>query len=166
MPFCASCGSPVQGKFCPSCGASAAGGATPPSGGPAPSAAPPQADAGMAPNVAGTLCYVLGLLTGIRAEEAKVEGKLAKVTKLNANYGVMNKCYYALGVFRKDPELLIKAKKYALKMKSYPFVQRIEKELFRITGDPYWAGRVKITQEKLEQMNRFGTIEELLGFKK
>jgi len=45
-------------------------------------------------------------------------------------------------------------------------VQRIEKELFRITGDKYWAGRIKKTQEKLEQMNRIGSIEELLGFKK
>ncbi len=64
MPFCASCGSPVEGKFCPKCGA-AVGGAEPPAGGPAPSSAPPQAGSGMRPNVAGALCYVLGLITGI-----------------------------------------------------------------------------------------------------
>lgn len=109
---------------------------------------------------------ILGLLTGKKSDEAKVQDKLDKITKLNANFGVMNKCYYALGVYRNDPELLIKAKKYALKMKSYPFVQRIEKELYRITGDKYWADRIKKTQDKLEQMNRIGTAEELLGFKK
>ncbi|HAQ61204.1 TPA: hypothetical protein DCR49_04285 [Candidatus Delongbacteria bacterium] len=109
---------------------------------------------------------ILGLLTGNKSDETKVQHKLDKIAKLNANFGVMNKCYFALGVFRKDPELLIKAKKYALKMKSYPFVQRIEEELFRITNDKYWESRLKKTQEKLEQMNRIGSIEELLGFKK
>ena len=109
---------------------------------------------------------ILGLLTGNKSDETKVQHKLDKIAKLNANFGVMNKCYFALGVFRKDPEHLIKAKKYALKMKSYPFVQRIEEELFRITNDKYWESRLKKTQEKLEQMNRIGSIEELLGFKK
>ncbi len=64
MPFCASCGSPVDGKFCPKCGA-AVGNAGPPSGNPAPSVAPPQAASRMGSNVAGALCYVLGLITGI-----------------------------------------------------------------------------------------------------
>jgi DNA gyrase inhibitor GyrI len=109
---------------------------------------------------------ILGLLTGTGSEEAKVQEKLNKVIKLNANYGLMNKCYYALGIYRKDPALLIKAKKYALKMKSYPFVLRIETDLLRITGKDYWRHRIKMTQEKLERMNRIDTIEELFGFKK
>lgn len=72
MPFCASCGSPAEGKFCPKCGA-AIGAApqpaasapfqpvasAPPTGAPAPVSAPMEA------NVASALCYVLGLVTGI-----------------------------------------------------------------------------------------------------
>jgi len=65
MAFCPTCGAPVEGKFCAKCGAPAGGGAAPPSGSPAPSTAPPQASSGMAPNVAGALTYVLGLITGI-----------------------------------------------------------------------------------------------------
>lgn len=63
MPFCPSCGAPVEGRFCAKCGTpmgEAAGGAqpvAPPSGAPA--------AGGMADNVAGTLCYVLGFITGI-----------------------------------------------------------------------------------------------------
>lgn len=64
MPFCASCGSQVEGKFCPKCGAAIVTGgaaAPPPSSGPlvAPVSAP------MADNVASALCYALGLVTGI-----------------------------------------------------------------------------------------------------
>lgn len=56
MAFCSQCGSQVDGKFCPKCGA-AVGEVSP---------APPQAAAaGMSDNVAGALCYVLGLITGI-----------------------------------------------------------------------------------------------------
>ena len=63
MPFCASCGTQVDGKFCPKCGASiVSGGAAPPAGA---AYAAPVASAPMADNVAGTLCYVLGLITGI-----------------------------------------------------------------------------------------------------
>jgi uncharacterized membrane protein len=63
MPFCASCGTQVDGKFCPKCGAAiVAGGAAPPVGA---AYAAPVAAAPMADNVAGTLCYVLGLITGI-----------------------------------------------------------------------------------------------------
>ena len=63
MPFCASCGTQVEGKFFPKCGAAiVAGGAVPP--GPGPYAAP-VSSAPMAENVASTLCYVLGLITGI-----------------------------------------------------------------------------------------------------
>jgi uncharacterized membrane protein len=65
MPFCASCGSQVEGKFCPKCGAAiVAGGAVPPPPGAGPYAAPVAA-APMADNVASMLCYVLGLITGI-----------------------------------------------------------------------------------------------------
>jgi uncharacterized membrane protein len=65
MPFCASCGSQVEGKFCAKCGA-AVGAASAPAGaapaGPAPSAyAGPAAapGAGMTDNVVCALCYVL-----------------------------------------------------------------------------------------------------------
>jgi uncharacterized membrane protein len=65
MPFCASCGTQVDGKFCPKCGAAiVAGGVAPPPPGAAPYAAP-VASAPMADNVASMLCYVLGLITGI-----------------------------------------------------------------------------------------------------
>ncbi len=64
MPFCASCGTQVEGKFCPKCGAAiVAGGAAPPPPASAAYAAPVSAP--MADNVASTLCYVLGLITGI-----------------------------------------------------------------------------------------------------
>jgi uncharacterized membrane protein len=63
MPFCAGCGTQVEGKFCPKCGAVVdAAPATPPGTG-----APPPVAVGapMADNVAGALCYVLGLITGV-----------------------------------------------------------------------------------------------------
>ncbi len=84
MPFCAKCGSPVEGRFCAKCGAEVTAG---PSGAPAPGAMPPPppptygssvpppptygsvppppATAGMADNVASMLCYALGFITGI-----------------------------------------------------------------------------------------------------
>lgn len=67
MPFCASCGTQVDGRFCPKCGAAiVAGGAAPPPPGPGPYAAAPAAVAApMADNVAGMLCYLVGLITGI-----------------------------------------------------------------------------------------------------
>jgi uncharacterized membrane protein len=59
MPFCASCGSQVEGSFCAKCGTRV--GAAVPASGP-----PVQATGGaMADNVASALCYVLGLITGI-----------------------------------------------------------------------------------------------------
>jgi len=69
VPFCASCGSAVEGKFCAKCGTAVAGSA--PSGSPA--ATPPPvspggavyATSGMADNVASALCYALGLITGV-----------------------------------------------------------------------------------------------------
>jgi uncharacterized membrane protein len=84
MAFCANCGAEVQGRFCAKCGTpmSAAAGASAetPSGAqpytapggheqPPPGAQPYSHSGvqtgGMADNVAGALCYVLGLITGI-----------------------------------------------------------------------------------------------------
>ena len=70
MPFCANCGSQVDGRFCPKCGAAVAGGAgpaAPPAGAPSP-AATPYASAtpvGLTDNVASALCYSVGFITGI-----------------------------------------------------------------------------------------------------
>src|SRR5213593_3189320 len=49
MAFCPNCGTQVTGNFCPSCGTAVAATAT----------------AGMQDNVAGGLCYLLGLITGV-----------------------------------------------------------------------------------------------------
>jgi uncharacterized membrane protein len=69
MPFCASCGSPVEGRFCPKCGAAigVAGspGATATPAAPTAGAPVAPAAAGLAENVACALCYSLGLITGI-----------------------------------------------------------------------------------------------------
>jgi len=68
MPFCASCGSQVEGKFCPKCGAAivAGGAAPPPSSGPVSSPyVAPVAAAPLQDNVASALCYALGFITGI-----------------------------------------------------------------------------------------------------
>lgn len=59
MAFCPNCGAQAEGRFCPQCGASLEAGAS----GARP--APPPAAAGMGDNVAGALCYLLGLITGI-----------------------------------------------------------------------------------------------------
>lgn len=60
MPFCASCGSQVEGKFCPKCGSAVAGGPTSPTGGgaAATSQVQPMQAAPMADNVASALAYV------------------------------------------------------------------------------------------------------------
>lgn len=63
MPFCASCGTQVEGQFCPKCGAAMGAAAAPPQGAGAP---PPVAGAApMTDNVASGLCYVAGLITGV-----------------------------------------------------------------------------------------------------
>jgi uncharacterized membrane protein len=67
MPFCSNCGAAVEGRFCAKCGAPAGEAAAP---GPGPAAAvqtsPPQAAAaGLTDNMAGTLCYLGLLITGI-----------------------------------------------------------------------------------------------------
>jgi uncharacterized membrane protein len=63
MPFCANCGSPVEGKFCAKCGAAADSvsppGAAPAGPPPAAYAGAPAATAGMTDNVASALSYVL-----------------------------------------------------------------------------------------------------------
>jgi uncharacterized membrane protein len=63
MTYCANCGSPVEGAFCPNCGrpvGQAQGGGYPPSGYPA-----QPAQGGLTENVAGALCYLGWLITGI-----------------------------------------------------------------------------------------------------
>src|SRR5579872_1678297 len=65
MPFCASCGAAVEGRFCAKCGAPA-GAAAQPGAGPAnPTALPPPAAAGLNDSMAGALCYLGLLITGI-----------------------------------------------------------------------------------------------------
>jgi uncharacterized membrane protein len=78
--FCPNCGATVQGRFCAKCGTAvdASASAGTPSAGPTPGAqaystgpgaqpysAPTATAGGMSENVAGALCYVLGLITGI-----------------------------------------------------------------------------------------------------
>ncbi len=60
MAFCKACGSELGGAvFCPKCGASQSASAVPVA------SAPSASSEGLAENVAGLLCYVLGWLTGI-----------------------------------------------------------------------------------------------------
>jgi uncharacterized membrane protein len=60
MAFCKACGTEVGGAaFCPKCGASQGAAVAPAVAG------PPATSEGLAENVAGLLCYVLGWLTGI-----------------------------------------------------------------------------------------------------
>lgn len=67
MPFCASCGSAVEGRFCAKCG-TPLGAAAPPAGA-APLGAgyapPVTSAAGLTDNAAAALCYVLTFITGI-----------------------------------------------------------------------------------------------------
>jgi uncharacterized membrane protein len=83
MAFCPNCGAEVQGRFCAKCGAAVPAGAAPGSMGAGPSVNPSATPSGVPPgaqphgattttnasglteNVAGALCYVLGLVTGI-----------------------------------------------------------------------------------------------------
>jgi uncharacterized membrane protein len=65
MPFCASCGAPVEGRFCAKCGTPLSAdvppaGATPLGPGPQPIPA-----SGLSDNAAGALCYVCTIITGI-----------------------------------------------------------------------------------------------------
>ena len=76
MAFCPNCGAQASGTFCPNCGANvaAAGAAAGATGAGAagtgagtyvPPGPPPAAPAAMTENVAGALCYLAGLITGI-----------------------------------------------------------------------------------------------------
>jgi len=78
MTYCPNCGAQVEGRFCGKCGAPVAAAGPTPAAGPVPppaqpppaynayAAAPaPVAAAGMQENVAGALCYLVGLITGI-----------------------------------------------------------------------------------------------------
>ena len=73
MAFCPNCGAQVTGTFCPNCGANvaAASGTAGATGGGAagatyvPPGPPPAAASGLTENVAGALCYLFGLITGI-----------------------------------------------------------------------------------------------------
>ena len=66
MPFCPNCGTQTEGRFCAKCGATiGAAGAAPSAGAGAPPPSAQAAAGGMADNVAGALCYVLGLITGV-----------------------------------------------------------------------------------------------------
>src|ERR1051326_1013463 len=63
MPFCATCGSPVEGRFCAKCGSPVAAGSPPPPPAGGPAYVPPQAQpmtqaAPMADNVASALAYI------------------------------------------------------------------------------------------------------------
>lgn len=78
MAFCPNCGAQATGTFCPNCGANvtaAAGASTAGATGAGaagtagasyvPPGPPPVAVSGMSENVAGALCYLAGLITGI-----------------------------------------------------------------------------------------------------
>lgn len=69
MTYCAQCGAEVTGAFCPQCGAAVnTGGPQASYAAPGTSASAPAAAVaapGMSENVAGALCYLLGLVTGI-----------------------------------------------------------------------------------------------------
>jgi uncharacterized membrane protein len=65
MAFCPNCGAQATGTFCPNCGTAIAGGSAGSTGGASYSAPPSASATGLTENVAGALCYVLGLLTGI-----------------------------------------------------------------------------------------------------
>lgn len=73
MPFCRNCGSPVEGQFCAKCGTPLAASVPDASVPPPPAQPQPQtysqpaqpAAGGIPENVAGLLCYIVGLITGI-----------------------------------------------------------------------------------------------------
>lgn len=66
MPFCPKCGTQTEGRFCGKCGAAIdAAGAAPSAGAATPPPPVQPATGAMADNVAGALCYVFGLITGV-----------------------------------------------------------------------------------------------------
>lgn len=65
MPFCPNCGAAAEGRFCPQCG-TAIGSAAPSGPGGGASISPPTVgSAALADNVAGAICYLGLLITGI-----------------------------------------------------------------------------------------------------
>lgn len=67
MAFCANCGAEVYGRYCAKCGTpvDAAGPAETATPGNPPYSQPSTQEGGLATNIAGALCYVVGLFTGI-----------------------------------------------------------------------------------------------------
>jgi uncharacterized membrane protein len=66
MAFCPNCGTQSPGAFCPNCGAAVAAGSAPPPGAqPEYQQAQPLSAPGLSDNVAGALCYLFGLVTGV-----------------------------------------------------------------------------------------------------
>lgn len=59
MAFCSRCGAQFEGQFCTACGAPASAAAS------GPSSAPVASSGGLSTNMASTLCYALGFITGI-----------------------------------------------------------------------------------------------------
>lgn len=65
MAFCPNCGAAVEGRFCAKCGAQVSPAGAPGNGPADTTYAAPTAATGLSDNVAGALCYVLGLITGV-----------------------------------------------------------------------------------------------------
>ncbi len=61
MPYCSSCGNEMTGPYCGKCGSPAAAGASQPPASPTSISTA----GGLTDNVAGALCYILGLITGV-----------------------------------------------------------------------------------------------------
>jgi hypothetical protein len=109
---------------------------------------------------------ILSAMTGIKSDADNIKDRLDKLEKMNINFGLQSKCLYVLGKTSKDVGKLKQAKKLALKMKYYPFVLRIEKELYSLTGENYRSACIRKAEKHLKEMNKISTIEELLIGKK
>jgi tetratricopeptide (TPR) repeat protein len=105
---------------------------------------------------------ILGVLTGSKSDSDKLKGRIDKLEKLGVNRGLLSRSLYALGSLSNDTGMLIKARNIALETRSYPFVLCIEKELFRLTGDNYWSGRIRTSEKRLDRIDKISSIEELL----
>ena len=108
----------------------------------------------------------IGVLTGEIKSDNKLRSYLKKLENIKIKFALRAECHYVLGRKNKDIKQLKLGKKFALKMNMYPFVLRIEKELFDITADKYWSKRIKLSEKKLEEMNKISTIEEFFGYGK
>lgn len=65
MPYCANCGTEVEGRFCAKCGTPVGAAAPPGAGTAGPNPLPAPTATGLADNLAGALCYLGLLITGI-----------------------------------------------------------------------------------------------------